>query len=309
MRFSREPAHDDQLVQYVLGLLPETDAERLDEASIADDILASRLQRVENDLVDAYVSDTLDRETRARFETAYLATPRRREKVEFARRFLATVDGASTTRLVSPVGVRRVWPLRVAAALLLAVSGGLLYEDVRLNNAAQDAERQIAIQAQRTTSLARQLDDARTRERDAQTALARAAPAPRDRQSAAAGPAASSPPARPAVAIVLLPQTRSVGPIPTVAVPAAAERVAVQLRLESNDFSSYRAALKDPGTNRIVWRSSALSARSRGAVISVSISVPAGALESQHYSLELTGLHGPDRAEVVGSYVFQVDRQ
>jgi hypothetical protein len=307
MRFSREPAPSDQLVQYVLGLLPEAETERLDEASVADDALASRLQVVEHDLVDAYVSDTLDRETRARFETVYLATPRRREKVEFARRFLATVDRAAAAPVSLPAP-RRAWSLPAAAALLLAVSGGLLYQDLRLHNAAKDAERQIATQTRRATSLARQLDDARAVARDAQTALERAAAAQRD-QSAPAGPTASAATVRPAVAIVLLPQTRSVGPVPTVAVPATAERVAFQLRLEANDFPVYQAALKDPGTNRIVWRSAQLSAQSRDAATIVSISVPASTLASQHYSLELTGIHGSERTDVVGSYVFQVDRQ
>jgi hypothetical protein len=261
MRFSRELVPGDQLVQYVLGQLPEAETERLDEASIVDDVLALRLRGVENDLVDAYVSDTLDRDTRARFEIAYLAMPRRREKVEFARRFLATVDGAAAAPVISPAP-RRAWSLPAAAALLLAVSGGLLYQDLRLHNAAKDAERQIAIQTQRATSLARQLDGARAVARDAQTALERAAAAQRDQRSAPAGPTASAA-ARPAVAIVLLPQTRSVGPVPTVAVPATAERVAFQLRLEANDFPVYQAALKDPGTNRIVWRSAQRSAQSR----------------------------------------------
>jgi len=308
MRFSREPALNDQLVQYVLGLLPEAETERLDEASVADDALASRLRVVEHDLVDAYVSDTLDRETRARFENLYLATPRRLEKVEFARRFLATVDRAAAVPVSLPAP-RRARSLQAAAALLLAVSGGLLYQGLRLHNAAKDAERQIATQTQRATSLAQQLDDARAAARDAQTALERAAAAQRDQRSASAGPTAIAAPARAAVAIVLLPQTRSVGPVPTVAVPATAERVAFQLRLEANDFFVYQAALKDPGTNRIVWRSAQLSAQSRDAATIVSISVPASTLASQHYSLELTGIHGPERTEVVGNYVFQVDRQ
>jgi hypothetical protein len=308
MRFSREPAPSNQLVQYVLGLLPEAEAERLDEASVADDTLASRLRVVEHDLVDAYVSDTLDRETRARFETVYLATPRRREKVEFARRFLATVDGAAAAPVITPAP-HRAWSLQAAAALLLAVSGGLLYQDLRLHDRAKDAERQIAIQTQRATSLARQLDEARAVTRDAQTAFERAAAAQRDQRSAPAGPTASAATARTAVAIVLLPQTRSVGAVPTVAVPATAERVAFQLRLEANDFFVYQAALKDPGTNRIVWRSAQLSAQSRDEATVVSISVPASTLASQHYSLELTGIHGPERTEVVGNYVFQVDRQ
>jgi hypothetical protein len=310
MRFSRELAPGDPLVQYVLGQLPEAETERLDEASIVDDVLALRLRGVENDLVDAYVSDTLDRDTRARFEIAYLAMPRRREKVEFARRFLATLDRASAAPLINPAPPR-AWPLQAAAALLLAVSGGLLYEDLRLHGVTKDAKRQIAIREQQATSLARELDDARAGAQDVQAALARAraAAAQGDLPSAPAGPTGNTPPARPAVAMVLLPQTRSVGPVPIVAVPATADRVAFQLRLESNDFSVYQAALKDPGTNRMVWRSGELSGRSHGAVISVSITVPASTLQSQHYSFELIGLHGPERTDVVASYVFQVDRQ
>jgi hypothetical protein len=47
---------DEQLVRYLLGLLPDEEAERLDELSIADDELAWRLRAVEDDLVDAYVT-------------------------------------------------------------------------------------------------------------------------------------------------------------------------------------------------------------------------------------------------------------
>ena len=58
--------------------LPE-DAERLDEASIVDDEIAARLRMVEHDLVDAYVRGRLTGDTLARFESHYLASPRRRE--------------------------------------------------------------------------------------------------------------------------------------------------------------------------------------------------------------------------------------
>src|SRR5580765_1579584 len=87
---------DRQLVCYVLGLLPEEEAERLDEQSIVLDEVAARLTCVENDLVDAYVSGTLDRDILERFESCYLASPRRRDKVRFAERFLSAVDRSPT---------------------------------------------------------------------------------------------------------------------------------------------------------------------------------------------------------------------
>jgi hypothetical protein len=93
MSRAEEPGHDDQLfVHYLLGLLPEKDAERLDELSIGDEDVASRLCAVENDLVDAYVRGRLLGNTLKQFESSYLATPRRHEKVMIARGLLRIVD-------------------------------------------------------------------------------------------------------------------------------------------------------------------------------------------------------------------------
>jgi hypothetical protein len=88
-----ESPHDDQpLVRYLLGLLEEEDAERLDEMSVTDDDLAWQLLAVEDDLVDAYVRRTMADETREQFESAYLSSPSRLLKVRFAEGFLSAVD-------------------------------------------------------------------------------------------------------------------------------------------------------------------------------------------------------------------------
>src|SRR5580765_7224603 len=92
MSLPDKPAQADELVQYLLGLLPPEDAERLDEASIVDDDVAARLRSVEDDLVDAYVRGALTGETLTRFESHYLLSPRRRQHVAFAGRFLRAVD-------------------------------------------------------------------------------------------------------------------------------------------------------------------------------------------------------------------------
>src|SRR5215813_12464202 len=99
MSLLRDSAADgDRLVRYLLGFLPEDEAERLDEQSIVNDDVACRLLSVENDLVDAYIRGTLDAELRHRFESYYLASPRRRQRVKFARRFLAAVDRMPAAR-------------------------------------------------------------------------------------------------------------------------------------------------------------------------------------------------------------------
>jgi hypothetical protein len=77
---------------YLLGLLEDEDAEVMDEAVMVNDALASLLCIVEDDLVDAYVRGRLTEEMRARFESFYLASPRRRAKVRFAAGLLRMMD-------------------------------------------------------------------------------------------------------------------------------------------------------------------------------------------------------------------------
>ena len=97
MRLSsvREGRLDDRLTRYLLGALPEADTEQLDELSVVDDDLADRLRVAETDLIDAYVRGTLCGERLERFESHYLASPKRRARVEFAKKFIRAVDAAS----------------------------------------------------------------------------------------------------------------------------------------------------------------------------------------------------------------------
>ena len=128
-----ESGHDEQrLLQYLLGLLPPRDAERLDEVSLVDDDTAARLRSVEDDLVDSYVRGTLAGETLRRFESHYLSSPLRRRTVARAGRFVRAVD-----RAVGPDGAAAgrgsgrwtlLSTLGVAAALLLAAGDALLLQ-------------------------------------------------------------------------------------------------------------------------------------------------------------------------------------
>src|SRR5262245_5743329 len=128
---SSDFAHDDQrLVQYLLDLLPPDETQSLDEASITDDAVAARLHVVEQDLVDTYVRGGLTGETLTRFESHYLASPRRREYVAFARRFVPAVDRAAVAAGLVSRHARwpgAIWRVGVAAAILLVVCGALLF--------------------------------------------------------------------------------------------------------------------------------------------------------------------------------------
>lgn len=301
--------NDDEMRHYLLGLLPDDEAERVDEASIVDDGVAARLRMAENDLVDAYVSGTLDGATRERFETCYLSSPRRRDKVAAARRLLRAVDRAPVPGVAVPapdrprlasVRSRAVWSA-AAAAVFLLTCGALLVDNARLRQGLRQARRDSVASDHRNETLAQQLEAGRAEQAGAMKALAARERAADGRAPAIAGSATLA-----SLALVLSPQTRAVGPVPAIAISPALEQLAFDLRLESNDFVRYRVELKDPGSGRTVWRSGALAARARHGAAFVSIAVPAAVLPRQHGVLELAGVSAAGRAEPVASYTFQI---
>ena len=287
---------DRQLVDYLLNRLPPGDLERLEEATVVDDDVAARLRMVEHDLVDAYARGSLTGDTLARFELHYLESPRRREQVRFSRKFVRAIDGPVQSAPAAPTPNRPWlgWTLAAAAALLLAASGGLLMQTLRLGRGLTLAQNERAIFESRARDLEQKLAEAR-----APTAAAR----PVEQAQDAPKPAA---PTVPVIALILQPQTRAIGPIPSLTIPGGADRVRVELQLESNDVARYQVGLRDPAVNRVVWRSTWLTARSSAGQSSVVVAVPAKLLEPQHYSLDLMA-RGPDGGvQAVGSYAFEV---
>jgi hypothetical protein len=310
MLASRKSIQDEPaLVRYLLGCLPEQEAERLDEQSIVDDETATRLRLAEDDLVDAYVVGALGGELLERFESFYLASPRRREKVAFATRLLAAVDrqqaspaaarripviAAEPVAPVTPAGetrrrtASRVWFAgSLAAAALLALTCGIvLFQNAQLRRGLSEAIRQSVTADQRARALSNQLDEQRSANTSMTHELAR---------SQASRPIA-------AVALVLRPQTRGADAVPLIAVRADSSAVPLELLIESVDYARYAVTLRDPATNRTLWRSAELTPSSSR----LSVVVPARLLKTQHYSLELSGRRASGPAQIVGSYAFQV---
>ena len=285
---------DRQLIRYVLGLLPDTEAELLDEQSIVDDEVAARLRSVENELVDAYVRGALDDEWLERFESWYLASPRRRDKVAFARQFLSAINRPPTNAATAPASVQGPLSRRpsliwlASAAMLLMACGFLFVQDVRLRRGLLDAQHDGAALDNREREMAQELGE----QRRANDALKKEI----ERLRTARPPA-----------LVLRPETRAAAPVSDIAVPPGVDIVAFELDLEAGDFSQYQVALKDPATNRILWRSGVLTPTSSRRTPAVAVAVPANLLKPQHYSFELSGRTPGSAFTVVGSYAFQME--
>jgi hypothetical protein len=310
MSLSHETRYsDDELVRYLLQALPQEDVERIDELSITDEEMAWRLRVVEDDLVDSYVKGNLDGERRSQFEALFLSTERGRRKVKFAGNFLPTIERAPRPKaarasLWTPPRPTTVWSLAAAAALLL-VCGALVVRDVQLRDVLNQAQGQRAALEQRARELEQQLNDQRAANAETVRELERVRAAMAQMQAASARfPDRSVIPSQTlgVIAILLLPQTRAVGQIPTLTVPRGTSHVTFELQLESNRVSRYQAVVKDPASNSIVWRSGRLAAPSRNDRPAVSVAVPVSVLRAQHYSIELTG----DNADVVGTYAVRI---
>lgn len=254
--------HDERmLVLYLLGLLPQEETERLDEASIVDDDVAARLTDAETDLIDAYVTGALAGELRRRFEAVYLSSNRNRTRVEAARRFRAAIDSATPDRAAPRLAFVR--PLLAAAATVIVASGVLLFQE----------RHGLRWPLQRE---------------------------PQAESATIAGPSAAT---------TLSPQVRAVSEVPTITLAAGSRELAIDLRLESNDFSQYQVALMDPPNHNAVWLSLPLTAVRRGAASFVSVRIPQSLLSSQHYSFELAGVDASGRRTAIGSYAVQIERR
>jgi hypothetical protein len=330
---TRQPIDEEVLRNYLLGASSETETERLDDLSITDDEVASRLSAVENELVDAYVRGELSEDELARFNSHYLASPIRRDKVTFSKTFLAFADAAANVRAeeIDPIApeskwllgklpgrsffavphLALLWGLTAAALIFLLAGGYLVLDNLRLRNQMTQTQADRATLQQREQELQRQLDEQRSADAETMKELkqVRESLAQLEQRLAAnqqGARAESQSPLLSTVSFVLAPQTRGVGQIATIAVPAGTDYVALTLQLESEGFPKYQGALKDPATNQIVWQSGKLGAISSGKSKAISIKLRANLLKPNNYSIELTGIPRNGPPEIIGSYSFKV---
>jgi anti-sigma factor RsiW len=328
-------AYNDQLLtEYLLGELPEPDREAIDQLSVTDDEMALRLQVIENDLVDAYVRGELTGSQLEQFNAHYLASPRRRDKVAFARGLQKSLDpmaiAAQETkpprvlRESAPAqkrGVRkgilrrylltpRAWQWGMAAALLLLIATGawLMVENRRLRNHINQAQAQRAELQQREQELQTQIAEQRdaVAEKEKELASLRGELARLEAQVLDSGepPSPVAPTASNIVAFALTPQMRGGGQMATFAIPADADYIKLQSELEPNDFALYRAELKAQPGRESVWRSGKLRARADGKTITLTLR--SAILKAQSYSLEIYGVSPTGASELISSYPFRV---
>lgn len=262
---SEQLYNDQHAIDYLLGSLPDQETERLDALSVADSRFAYELSAAENDLVDAYVQGRLTADVLARFESHYLASPLRRDKVEFARTFqrygeehcfAASAQPALAKTATQPArfstwlekfnntipSIR--WGFALATAMLLAVGAWWIFHD---------------------------------------------------------GPRHSDNPS--IASFVLASPLRGNNQVPVLPIPNGINEVRILLELESDDYSTYQVALADESGGTELWRSTPLKA-GKGENRRLEVRFPARLLEPKLYSLVVSGLSPQGIPEIIANYPF-----
>lgn len=293
---------DTLLTRYLLGNLPEEDQVQIEDRAFSDPEYLAAIEDAEADLIDSYVRGELAGADRRQFERMFLASARRRSKVEFARALAPLAAEAP------PLARRSRWGslfanwnpgLRFAASLaafvLVVGVPWLAVENRRMRSQLAELESQGRELRQRSQDTEQQLS--------AEKARAGTLAAELEKQQAGRGVAA------PVIAsLMLMPGlTRGEAARPQLTVPAAAQLARIQVQLEARDaYPRFRAELRTVGGQEVMSRGG-LAARQTAGGPAVSFDVPASALAAGEYELELKGLPaGGAPPQELGYYYFRV---
>jgi len=310
----------DTAQSYLLGSLPDEETLRYDELSIIDDGFSDFLRNVENDLVDSYVNGTLDAITSNKFESFYLTTPKRRQKVAFARTLYQRTDRDPTIEptVVKASEIRFFEKLRLAlrpatlafgAVALLCLAGAIWFIRYRPIPAPTDV---AVTQPENTAPNVNVPQDSVTEPAKSPGIVSPPANEPRLEKSSENRPEVRKTPvpeptSNPVIAsFVLTAPLRGTSKMKSLKVGANVNRAAFRLELEPADYKSYKVELLDQ-TKRVIW--SAGNQRPKGGQTRyVSVIVPADKLKPHIYVFRISGIAPDGTAENIGDYAFRIVR-
>lgn len=111
-----------EIRDYLLGAVPSERREQIEQRILANDEFHLEVEIAEEELFDDYVRENLSASERRLFETNFLASPHRRQRLRFARAFRDKIDSTKVAP-TTPVRVFRANLYRAALAASLIVAG------------------------------------------------------------------------------------------------------------------------------------------------------------------------------------------
>ncbi len=286
----------ERALQYLLGKLPEQEAEEFEEQCFADDALFEETSALENDLIDSFVRGELPEAERQQFEKGYLVSPARRANVQFSRALaghLSTVQpgkAVAKSKALPAFFSLQAWPARLAwAAIAVVVTAGISWMMV----ANRRLHREIDLMRAQQAEFQQQEQDLRLQiaRLDAQV-----------RQSGAGEPVSPE-----IISLILTPGlNRSDAAARKLLISPPASLVQVELYLERDDYRSYRASVQNAEGRRI-WETKDLKSHAgpQGGK-TVTIEISSSLLQSGDYLIKVDGKAANGQFEEVEDYRFQV---
>lgn len=331
---------NEKITAYLLGVLPEAEAEIFDELSFTDDAFAGRLSAAEKDLVDAYVRNDLRGTTLEQFKNYYLASPIRREKVKFAEAFQQFGETKKEKRTFAQIlaGFFTIprfslqWGFALAALALLVLGGWFYRENSRLRqeigqtntnrddllhreNELKEREKQLLDEIANRQTANSETEKELTKVREEREKLEQELknqksiqPQPQivEKQEKMQPKPTNSPSRQISIAsFVLAPTLRSNNDLPTLSIAPNTDTAAMKLELEGDDFTAYRVRLQNQTDGRILWQSGKIKSKRNRAL---NVSFPAKLLKSGIYTLEVSGISADGANEIISNYSFRIVR-
>ena len=294
--------------RYLLGDLPEAEQLALEQEYFADSEKFEQVWDLENELVDDYVRGRLTKQERELFEHNYLTTLRHQQRVAVARSLVQAVDetiaaekkeahkAKSTTSWWTNLSAFFQMPQMAwgaAAALLLLTLVGYWYfkKDTSFQN-----------------QVAKNLPDSQpTATVPTPVVTPGTTPSATSSAEQTKPTLSNSPTAQPAVpavlALVLGGGLRKPGDVQPLTVPTGTKQVRLQIKLDSNEHSSYQIKLRSAAGKEVLNQSALHSSLNKK---SVAVTVPANKLAPGDYILTLSGLTSASETEEINQYFFRI---
>ena len=322
---------DERLIrQYLLDELSEEGQAKVQDRLLCDRQFFDRLVVEENELMDDYLRGALTRQSEEKFESYFLASPERRQRLRFAKALKKRIseEALSKPRIEESPRRKHLFGLKgfslpsfaagAVAALIFVVGAWVAIENARLrrqiDNArtaqaewlerAQQSERRLSDEKQRNRELTQEIE----RERSHSSELEREAE--RLKQAREAGRAGIG---VGVVSLALIPGLSREGDQSNqlanqLEIPQGTSRVRLELYPEKVGHKNYRAELRTR-EGRPIWSGNGLKLRKTISGDQVVVYLRAAILTKGDYVLMLRGVEGAEIQERAGTYYFRIVKE
>lgn len=319
-------ANKKQAISYLFGELSTGERDLMEEQIFLDEDFGLFVNDVENDLIDEYIRGELGAEEKERFETAYLTSENRRDKVRASRilnsKLLNENQAKKTAEKIFPfwqslANFFRVpslaWAGGLAVVLLVLLSGFWILNRFPIirDSAAVDEEPLTTPTQFPSPQIVQPVPDQSSKANgsleDRKDLTNTNAPQKSEENKPNRGSQAPTGPLRQKVfAFTLMPPLRSSGST-VLKIPVEAKTVRLHLFDNFGDqYVRYLVELNDGGGNS-VWGQEVVASNRRPQK-SITVNVPGIKLKAGSYELAVSGISPEGNVEEVSFYNFVVQK-